>query len=236
MRKKRATVPSGDRDALAFTRVRAQAWREQAAVLGIDPARADELIAASDAAAQALKARVAAEAAAEAATIAWHAAAARNRALAQDLVRTIRYTATSGDDPDTIYAAALIDPPGDRRELPEPEVPKKLKITSDSEGRAVLRFDGCRHGGTVWTIERRVADADGQLGPWEQAATVLRREFVDQATPSGVQGVQYRVQAVRRAGASAFSSPVVLPMGVRPARGGTAGAIARAKPVGSRAG
>lgn len=236
MAKKRATVPSGDRDSLAFTRVRAQAWRDQAAVLGIDPARADELIATSDAAAEALKARVAAVAAAEAATIAWHAAAAKNRALAQDLVRTIRYTATSGDDPDAVYAAAMIDPPSDRRELPEPEVPEKLNITSDSEGRAVLRFDGCRYGGTVWNIQRRVASADGRLGPWEEAATVLRREFVDGATPSGVQSVAYRVRAVRRGGASAFSSPVVLPMGVRPARSDTAGAIARAGKVRKRAG
>lgn len=236
MATKKATVPSGDRASLEFTEARAQVWSDNAALLGIGDARAAELVASSDAAAEALRLRVEAVRAAEAATLAWHAAAARNRALAQDLVRSIRYTATSGSDPDAVYAAAMIDPPSDRRELPEPEVPSKLDVTLDSEGRAVIRFDGCWHGGTVWTVQRRVADADGRLGAWEEAATVLRREFVDEATPSGVQSVAYRVRAVRRGGASAFSSPVVLPMGVRPARSDTAGAIARAGKVRKRAG
>lgn len=235
MGKKRATVPSGDRASVAFTRARAQAWRDHAGLLGIDEDAANAMIAASAEAAAALKARQAAVRAAEAATIAWHAAAAKNRALAQDLVRTIRHTATSGDDPAAVYAAAMIDPPSDRRELPEPEVPERLNITLDSEGRAVVRFDGCRHGGTVWRIQRQTTGIDGRLGDWELVATVLRREFIDEATPAGVASVRYRVRAERPSGVSAYSAPATIPMGVRPVRTSAAGAIAPAGKVNKRA-
>ncbi|UYV13653.1 MAG: hypothetical protein NCW75_05060 [Phycisphaera sp.] len=236
MAAKKATVPSGDRASLAFTEARAQVWSDNAALLGIGDARAAELIASSDAAAVALRARIAAAEAAEAATIAWHAAAARNRALAQELVRTIRYTATSGADPDAVYAAARIDPPSGRRELPEPGVPEDLDLTLDSQGRAVLRFEGCRHGGTVWAIQRRTTSVDGHQSDWENVATVIRREFVDGTTPAGVGSVGYRVRAQRHSGVSAYSAPATLPMGVRSVRNETAGAIAPAESVGKRAG
>lgn len=236
MAKKRATVPSGDRASVAFTQARAQRWRDHAALLGIGDAAADAMVAASDEAAAALRARAAAVRAAEAATVAWHAAAARNRALAQELVRTIRYAATSGDDPAAVYAAAMIDPPSDRRELPEPEAPEQLDVTLDSEGRAVVRFDGCRHGGTVWRIERRTTGVDGTQGPWSLAGVVLARTFVDGATPSGVSSVAYRVRAERHSGVSAYSSPATLPMGVRPVQEGAAGAIAPAGKIRKHAG
>lgn len=236
MATKKATVPSGDRASLEFTEARAQVWSDNAALLGIGDARAAELVASSDAAAEALRLRVEAVRAAEAATLAWHAAAARNRALAQELVRTIRYTATSGDDPDAVYAAARIDPPSGRRELPEPGVPQGLELILDSQGRAVLRFEGCRHGGTVWAIQRRTTSVGGHQGDWEHVATVIRREFVDGTTPAGVASVGYRVRAQRHSGVSAYSTPATLPMGVGSVRNDTAGAIARAGTVEKRAG
>lgn len=236
MSKKRATVPSGDRASVAFTQARAQAWHDHAGLLGIDEDTAHAMLAASAQAAAALKARQAAIRAAEAATVAWHAAAAKNRALAQDVVRTIRHTAASGDNPAAVYAAAMIDPPSDRRTLPEPGVPEKLNITLDTQGRAVLRFDGCRHGGTVWAIQRQTTGVDGRQGGWAFVATVLGREFIDEATPAGVLCVRYRVRAERPGGVSAYSAPATMPMGVRPVHGGTAGAIAPARASGKDAG
>ncbi|MFI4915868.1 MAG: hypothetical protein ACIAS6_05090, partial [Phycisphaerales bacterium JB060] len=59
-------------------------------------------------------------------------------------------------------------------------------------------------------------------GPWETVATVAERKFVDEATPSGVRSVSYRVRGQRSGGVGFYSSAITLPMGVS----GVAGTIA----------
>ncbi|MFI4916538.1 MAG: hypothetical protein ACIAS6_08550 [Phycisphaerales bacterium JB060] len=232
----KSTVPGGDRASLQFTEDRKQLWTDNAALIGLSPEDAAALSASSAAAQSALDLRVAAVNTAKARTVTWHNAAEENRSLAQDLVRKIRGHAVQQADPDAVYAAAQIDPPKTPGELPAPEVPTNLKISLDTEGRAVLTFDSTRYGGTTWRIQRRIVTSQGAITPWASVDWVLERKFVDQATPSGVAGVHYRVRAERPSGISAFSTPVALPFGAGGNQQATAGAIAPPETSGKEAG
>jgi hypothetical protein len=143
-------------------------------------------------------------------------------------VRRIRFTASTSVDPAAVYAAARLDvpeKPGPKRETPVPEAPSKLTITLDTQGRAVVSFIASREGGAAFEVQRQVvtlgtpsasaaARTGKRAGPWELAGTTLTRPFVDEATPSGVAGVFYRVRACRPGASSDWSAPVGLPMGV----------------------
>jgi hypothetical protein len=74
------------------------------------------------------------------------------------------------------------------------------------------------------------------LSPWTTITTVPERTFVDQATPSGVLSVGYRVRGERVGGVSSFSLPVTLPLGAGGNQQAVAGAIAPVKASGKDAG
>jgi hypothetical protein len=230
------TVPSGDRASLQFTEERKQLWTDNAATIGLSAEDTTALTNSSDAAQSALDLRTAAVNTAKARTITWHDAAATNRTLARELVRKIRFFASQQANPDEVYAAAQIPAPKTPGELPAPEVPTDLRVSLDTEGRAVLRFESTRYGGTVWTVQRRTVTTQGTITPWTTAATVIEREFIDPGTPSGVAGVHYRVRAERPSGTSAYSTPVALPFGAGGNQQATAGAIAPEEASGKQAG
>ncbi|UYV13697.1 MAG: hypothetical protein NCW75_05285 [Phycisphaera sp.] len=128
-------------------------------------------------------------------------------------IRSIDSFAKNSANPDAVYALASIAPPKEREPLGAPDVPTDLSIGLDTQGRASVRWAGSRVGGTVFGVQRRTASTGGQLGPWTTLATVPERVFLDQTTPSGVASVQYRVRGERVGGVSAYSSPIVLPLG-----------------------
>ena len=208
-----STVPAGDRASLEFTQQRAAVWAAAGTAIGLTTEDTAALTQPNTAAQDALDDRTAKAAEAKSSTISWHAAAATNRDLARDLVRKIRTFALQQTDPDAIYAAAQIPAPKTPGGLPEPAVPTDLSVTLDSQGRAVLKFESTRFGGTVWTIERRTVSTQGSISAWTLAGTSIEREFADEQTPSGVASVQYRVRAERPSGTSAFSTPVTLLFG-----------------------
>lgn len=231
-----STVPGGDRASLEFTQERLTAWSDHAALLNLAPEDILALEATNDAAAAALADRTLKAQQAKSATVAWHAAAAANRDLARVLVQKIRYAASQAANPTPIYVAAMIPPPKDREDLPVPPVPTGLRVTLDTQGRAVLSFESTRFGGTVFAIQRQVQPVGAQPGPWLDLDTVLEREFTDESTPQGMAAIRYRVRAERPVGASAYSAPVSLLMGAGGNQQATAGAIAPAPPVDSQAG
>lgn len=143
-------------------------------------------------------------------------------------IRSIDTFAKNSANPDAVYALASIAPPKDREPLGKPDTPTNLEVFLDVEGQANVRWDGSRQGGTVFTVQRRTASTGGQLSPWTTLATVPERVFVDQATPSGVASVQYRVRGERVGGQSLFSSPIVLFLGASGNQQQLAGAIAPA--------
>jgi hypothetical protein len=151
-------------------------------------------------------------------------------------IRSIDTFAKNSANPDAVYALASIAPPKDRAPLGVPETPTDLRVESNSEGQAILRWEGTRKGGTVFTVQRRTASTSGQLTPWTTLATVPERVFIDQATPSGVASVHYRVRGERVGGQSFFSNPIVLPLGASGNQEQVAGAIAPAEASGKEAG
>lgn len=231
-----STVPGGDRASLEFTQDRVQAWDDNQALLNLTLEDITALQATSDAAEAALANRTLKAEQAKAATVAWHAAAKANRDLARALVQKIRYAASQAADPTPIYVAAMIPPPKDREELPVPPVPTDLRVTLDTQGRAVLTFNSTRFGGTVFAIQRQVQPVGAQPGPWLDLDTVLEREFTDESTPQGVAAVRYRVRAERPVGASAYSTPASLLMGAGGNQAETAGVIAPVQASGKDAG
>lgn len=151
-------------------------------------------------------------------------------------IRSIDTFAKNSENPGAVYALASIAPPKDREPLGKPDVPTDLEIVLDTEGRANLAWGGTRAGGTVFTVQRRTTAVGGQTSPWTTLVTVSEREFVDQATPSGVLSVGYRVRAERFAGPSAYSLPVTLPLGAGGNQQEVAGAIAPVQASGKDAG
>ncbi|MFI4915398.1 MAG: hypothetical protein ACIAS6_02685 [Phycisphaerales bacterium JB060] len=237
------TVPGGDRASLEFTQDRMQSWSDNAALLGLSTEDIAAVQATNTAATDALATRTQKAAQAKASTVVWHEKAGENREMAREIVHKIRFTASQSANPAAIYAAAMIPPPKDRENLPKPPVPTDLRVTLDTQGRAVLRFESTRFGGTVFAIQRQVQPVGAQPGPWLDLDTVLEREFTDESTPQGVAAVRYRVRAERPVGASAYSTPASLLMGAggnQQAAGAgdaqTAGAIAPAKASGKDAG
>lgn len=230
------TVPAGDRASLLFTEDHLAAWSADPASIGLSVEDITAITGTSDSARSGLDDRTAAVAAAKASTITWHAAAETNRDLARELVRKIRFFATQQADPDAVYAAAQIPAPKTPGELPVPAVPTDLNITLDTQGRAVLRFESSRFGGTVWGVQRRTTTVQGQTGAWADLTTVLEREFVDGSTPQGMAAVAYRVRAERPSGTSAYSAPATLTIGAGGNQQAVVGAIAPVQASGKQAG
>lgn len=238
-----STVPGGDRESLEFTQQRVAAWTAAGANIGLAPEDIAAVTQTNGDATTALSTRLQKANEAKASTVTWHAAAATNRTTARELVRKIRFFATQQADPDAVYALAQIPPPKDREALPKPPVPTNLRVTLDTQGRAVLKFDGSRYGSTIFAVQRQTVPLAGQPGAWADVKTIQEREFTDTTTPAGVAGVNYRVRAERPVGVSAYSSPVGLPLGaggnqqfVATSDQAVAGAIAPSEPSGQQAG
>lgn len=195
-------------------------WDADPAAVGLASAQSQAAVESAAAARAAYKAMLDARRHAEAMHDAWLGAMKTAENDGRSCLRTIDAFAKNAPQPDAVYARASVEPPGDKHPLGKPPTPTKLRITMDSQGRANLVWGGTRHGGTVYQVQRRTIGMDGNTSPWETVATVAERRFVDQATPSGVRGVSYRVRGQRPGGASAYTPGVTLPLGaVAPSAG-----------------
>jgi len=188
-------------------------FTDHAAQIGVSPETVAQLTSQSGTARDAWDSYVAAQQATKAAQTAWYDAIAGATTTARSALRNINTFAKDQQNPGEVYALAEIDPPKPREPLGEPPVPTDLTVTLDTQGRAVLRFKGTRQGGTVFTIQRRTTSTAGQTTPWTTITTIAERMFIDGATPAGEASVAYRVRGERVGGASAFSSPIALPLG-----------------------
>lgn len=91
-----------------------------------------------------------------------------------------------------------------------PETPTGLTLTLDTEGRVQLAWNGSREGGTSFLIERSLTGANGY---WTILGSAETRTFTDQAVPSGLPYITYRVRALRSGGASSPTSPMTILFG-----------------------
>lgn len=188
-------------------------WDADPAAIGLASAQSAAAVESAQAARAAYKAMIDARRTAEAMHDAWLGAMKQAENDGRSCLRSIDAFARNSPQPDAIYARASVEPPGDKHPLGPPHTPPNLAIAMDTQGRANLAWGGTRHGGTVYQVQRRTIGMDGNTSPWATVATVAERRFVDQATPSGVRGVSYRVRGQRPGGASAYTLPVTLPLG-----------------------
>ncbi len=211
---------------LEYLERRVDGWADQGAAIGVAAGQSAAAVASTEAARAAYDAMVAARQHAEAMHTAWLGAMKTAESDGRSCLRSIVTFAKNSPQPGAVYAAASVEPPRDKAPLGKPATPSKLRINLDTQGRANLTWGGTRHGGTVFAVQRRVIGVDGVQGPWDTIATVPQRKFVDEATPSGVRGVSYRVRGERVGGASTYSSPITLPLGAAGNQASVGGAIA----------
>jgi len=198
---------------LEYLEQRVGRWDADPAAVGLAPGQSQAAVERAAAARAAYEAMLDARRTAEAMHDAWLGAMKKAEGDGRSCLRSIDAFAKNSDEPDAVYARASVEPPGDKRPLGKPPTPPDLAIAMDTQGRAVLTWGGTRHGGTVFQVQRRAIGIDGTTSPWQTVATVAERRFVDEATPSGVRGVGYRVRGQRSGGASPYTRPVTLPLG-----------------------
>ena len=221
---------------LQYLEARAGTWADNQAALKLSIEQAVAVATSTEAARAAYDDYQQKRQEAKNAHVTWLGAIASAVDNGRSALRTINTTARNSADPSAIYALASVAPPKPREPLGAPPVPTDLRIVLDTEGRAILAWDGTRLGGTVFTVQRRTTSTTGQTSPWTTLVTVSERGFVDQATPSGFASVGYRVRAERVGGVSAFSLPVTLPLGAGGNQQGIAGAIGPVETSGKEAG
>ncbi len=225
-------LPDSKIEKLEYLDRRVGGWDADPAAVGLASAQSAAAVQSTEAARAAYDEMLAARRKAEAMHDAWLGAMKKAEGDGRSCLRSIDAFAKNSASPDVIYARASIEPPKDKHPLGKPPTPTKLRITMDTQGQANLTWGGTRHGGTVFQVQRRTIGVDDVQGPWETVATVAERKFVDEATPSGVRGVSYRVRGQRSGGVGFYSSAITMPMGVS----GVAGTIAPARGSGRAAG
>jgi hypothetical protein len=235
-RERAMRLPSSKIGKLEYLEGRVDRWDADPDAVGLAPGQSAAAVESTEAARAAYDAMLAARRHAEAMHDAWLGAVKKAENDGRSCLRSIVTFAKNSPQPGAIYARASVEPPRDKAPLGKPATPAKLKISLDTQGRAKLTWGGTRHGGTVFTVQRRVASVDGQAGPWETIATVPQRKWTDEATPSGVLNISYRVRGERVGGASPFSSPIALPLGSAGPPASVAGAIAPRAASGKDAG
>lgn len=143
------------------------------------------------------------------ATLNYHTTSDELRTFGGDLVKTIKAFAETTDDP-SVYTQAAVPPPSPPTPLGPPMTPTNVTGTLNSVGAIELAWKASRAGGTSFTIERSVS---GTSGPWTIIGTSEEMTFTDQAVPTGLASLNYRITAARSGGASNPTTPYTVLFG-----------------------
>jgi hypothetical protein len=173
-------------------------WQEEAAVLGLAEAQADEVAELAAEAAAARAAQQAALSAARAATLRYESAVARLRTAGAACVAAIRATAARQDD--EVYVAASIPAPARPSRLAAPGRPTRFDAELLQGGGLRVAWD-CKNpagsAGTVYEVWRNDHSAPGVGAGFKFVAVTGEKHWVDETIPAGTAAVEYQVTAVR---------------------------------------
>ena len=187
------TVPQEARALYTFANTHAQEWVDSAAVLGLSPAQAAEVLAKVPELKEAIAAADLARQAAMNATQQMNAVARELFDAAAGAVRTIRAHAQATDN-GTIYAIAGIEPPKVRsRQAAPPSAPTALDATINSMGEVILTWKTRQPRGVsnVTFAVHRLLNNDPATTKILDIAS--GRTFTDTAVPQGTRSVHYRL-------------------------------------------
>jgi hypothetical protein len=219
------TIPKKRADQLNFVQTHLDPWTVNGAAIGVAPDQSATMSEKYDAALSKVNLLLAAEQALADARLVCDLAMRDMVSYAAELVRAIRYTAISTNDPQ-VYALAGIPAPKTPAPVPAPGSPSKLNVAILAGGALQLKWarkNPVNSGGTMYEVHR----ASG-AGPMVHIATTGTKDFTDQTLEPGTPVVTYRLIAVRstvKGAASQFT--------VQFGAGGTGGGAEAAGSIGT---
>lgn len=125
-------------------------------------------------------------------TLEYHNAVSEMTELAADLIRTIRNTAQSTDNPD-IYAMGGIPAPATPTPAGAPPAPTGLAHTLDASGAIHLSWKGTLSHRVFYKVYRRLS---GETG-FTVVAALAGKEWVDSSVPPGTEQATYFIRGQR---------------------------------------
>jgi hypothetical protein len=205
-------VPPNLSEKIEFFESHIAPWTDNAAAIGLTPGQVTGITAMTAAARAAYNDAIAQREAAKNATLAQKLAVDMMGSFGGDLIKTIRAFAETNNNP-TVYTLASIPEPATPTPLGPPATPEDVTVGLTTAGSVTLAWKGSRQGGTSFNIQRRTQTPGNTFTAWTLIGTSEEKSFEDANLPVGLASAQYRVTAVRSAGASQPSTPVSLLLG-----------------------
>jgi len=187
-----AVLPNSREEMIEWFANRIAQWSANAATIGLDMAQITEVASLIDAAVVVHDDAIAARQASKDATIAYYNGADALRAYGADLIKVIKATAESTDNPD-IYSLASIPPPADPTPAGAPDQPTDLTATVLLPFGIGLSWKGSTSQGAYFEVYRRLETES----TFSILKTTKEKSFEDRTIPDGVDSVQYYIAAAR---------------------------------------
>ena len=188
------TVPRNIAERIQYYQARQTVWTTNAAALGILPAEMTTMSGRITAAVTALSAQGSAQTLSKAATVTLHDADRALSLYGADLIKKIK--AKAGQDGDSVYALAQIDPPSPSSPVGPPGTPYQLVVMLNPNGTIKLKWrcdNPAGSQGTFYQVGRR---PEG-VSEFTYLGGSGGRSFVDSTLPTGSSSMVYSIQAMR---------------------------------------
>jgi hypothetical protein len=211
-------LPKTDLARVEFFEQHTAAWAASPAAIGLTPAQAATLSAATASARAAYLAQQVAMEAARAATLKFHNLVRTMTDLGADAVKGIKLAAETANDPH-IYVLAQIPVPAQPGPTPPLEPPTALVAEPRADGTMSLSWKGSIKYRTFFSIWRRI----GSAGTWTNLGATAARSFIDATIPASPvpTRVTYAIRSQRDDEISEPSEFVQVSFGTEVGRGST---------------
>lgn len=187
-----AVLPNSREEMIEWFSTRIAQWSANAATLGLELSQITEAASLIDNAVSVHDDAIAARQASKDATISYYNGADALRAYGADLIKVIKATAESTDNPD-IYSLASIPPPADPTPAGPPEQPTNLTATVLLPFGIGLSWNGSVSQSAYFEVYRRLENES----TYSILKTTKEKSFEDRTIPDGVDTVQYYIAAAR---------------------------------------
>lgn len=190
-------LPAKTQDLIDFCSAHSKVWAAAPTSMGLTAAQVSAFSAKLGNANTSLADQQSAADAARAATTAAHTNVSGLRKSAADLLKLIKAYAETQTNPNTVYAAAQIPPPGQGSPTPPPGKPTDLVVTLLEDGSLGLAWKCPNPAGTQGTIYEVLRKVGGGTGNFAYVGSTGVRKFTDDTLASGSPSVTYQITAVR---------------------------------------
>ena len=191
-----STIPSDDRQLVAFCVAHKDAWVLYQAQIGVSAAQNTAMAAALLSAQKALDAAETARAVSKGATTSFKSNSRSLRDICGDIVRTVQTFAKNNNNP-AVYGLANIPAPQPRSEnAPPPGQPSDIRASVNTDGSLTLTWKSNNPSG-VSNVVYKVQRAFNGINNYTLLDTVGERTFADMTIPFGTTSVSYIITGKR---------------------------------------